>query len=108
MFPVLAPAEIARLRRFGEPRSYRAGQALAKVGDAGHGLTIILAGKVDITQHDGSGPGLPITTHEAGGFMGELAQLSGRPSLIDAYAREPVEALIIPPDRLRALLIAEA
>jgi thioredoxin reductase (NADPH) len=28
--------------------------------------------------------------------------------LVDAYAKEPVEALIIPPDQLRALLIAEA
>src|SRR4051812_427387 len=107
-FPILTATEIARLRRFGELRSYRAGEALAKVGDAGHGLTIILAGKVAITQHDGSGPGIPITTHEAGAFMGELAQLSGRPSLVDATAQEPVEALIIPPDRLRALLIAEA
>jgi thioredoxin reductase (NADPH) len=40
--------------------------------------------------------------------MGELAQLSGRPTLIDAHARTPVEALIISPDQLRALLIAEA
>jgi hypothetical protein len=32
----------------------------------------------------------------------------GRPALVDAYAKEPVEALIIPPDQLRALLIAEA
>jgi thioredoxin reductase (NADPH) len=108
MFPVLAPAEIARLRRFGELRSYRAGEALAKVGDKGHGLTLILAGKVEITRRDGSGPGIPITTHEAGAFMGELAQLSGRPSLVDAAAREPVEALVISPERLRALLVAEA
>lgn len=107
MFPVLEPAEIERLRRFGEMRSYGPGEALAQVGDAGHGLTIILAGKVDITQHQGSGP-VPITTHEAGGFMGELAQLSGRPALVNAYAQGPVEALIIPPNRLRALLIAEA
>ena len=40
--------------------------------------------------------------------MGELAQLAGRPALVDAYAQEPVEALVIPPERLRALLIAEA
>jgi hypothetical protein len=40
--------------------------------------------------------------------MGELAQLAGRPVLVDAYAKEPVEALIIRPDRLRALLVAEA
>ena len=40
--------------------------------------------------------------------MGEVAQLSGRPALIDAFAKEPVEALVVPTDRLRALLIAEA
>src|SRR5215208_7949969 len=108
MFPVLGSAEIERLRRFGEVRSYGPGESLARVGDAGHGLTIVLAGKVDITRHDGSGPGIPITTHEAGAFMGELAQLSGRPALVDAYAQGTVDALIIPPGQLRALLIAEA
>ena len=40
--------------------------------------------------------------------MGELAQLAGRPALVDAHAQGSVEALIIPPDQLRALLIAEA
>ena len=108
MFPVLEPAVIERLRRFGEVRSYGPGEALVSVGDAGHGLTIILAGKVDITEHEDAGPGIPITTHGPGAFIGELAQLSGRPSLVDAHAQGPVEALIISPDRLRAILIAEA
>ena len=40
--------------------------------------------------------------------MGELAQLSGRPSLVDGVAKEPVEALVIPPSRLRDLLVEEA
>ncbi len=40
--------------------------------------------------------------------MGELAQLSGRPYLVDAVALTDVEAIAIPPERLRALLIAEA
>ena len=47
MFPTLEPAEIERLRRFGEARSFSAGEALVKVGEVGHGLTIILAGQVD-------------------------------------------------------------
>jgi thioredoxin reductase (NADPH) len=34
--------------------------------------------------------------------------LAGRRALADATAQEPVQALIIPPDRLRALMIAEA
>ena len=108
MFPSLAPAEIERLRRFGVLRSYGAGEALVKVGEVGQGLTIILAGEVEITQHDHSGRRELIVTHGPGAFMGELAQLSGRPALIDAYAQGPVEALIIAPERLRALLVAEA
>ncbi len=108
MFPVLEPMEIERVRRFGQVRSYGAGEALAKVGEKGHGLTVILAGTVEITQHDESGRREPIVTHRAGAFMGELAQLAGRPALVDAYAQTAVDALIIPPEQLRALLIAEA
>jgi thioredoxin reductase (NADPH) len=100
--------EIERVRRFGKVRSYGAGEALAKVGEKGHGLTVILAGTVDITQHDASGRRDPIVTYGAGAFMGELAQLAGRPALVDAYAQTAVDALIIPPEQLRALLIAEA
>jgi thioredoxin reductase (NADPH) len=108
MFPVLEPVEIERVRRFGEVRSYGAGEALAKVGEKGHGLAVILAGTVEITQHDESGRREPIVTYRAGAFMGELAQLSGRPALVDAYAQTAVDALLIPPEQLRALLIAEA
>jgi thioredoxin reductase (NADPH) len=43
-----------------------------------------------------------------GEFLGEIAQLSGRPALVDVDALEPVEALIIPPEKLRAVLVAEA
>jgi thioredoxin reductase (NADPH) len=108
MFPTLEPSELERVRRFGVVRSYAAGEALVKVGEIGHGLTIILAGKVEVTQHDQSRPRVAIVTHGPGAFMGELAQLAGRRALVDAHASEPVEALVIPPDRLRALLIAEA
>ena len=107
MFPTLTDADIARLRRFGTVRRYAQGEALARVGEPGHGLTVILDGAVEVSQQGESGP-VPIVTHLANGFMGELAQLSGRPSLVDAEAVRPVEALLIPPERLRALLIAEA
>jgi len=108
MFPTLEPAEVDRLRRFGEPRSYRAGDALVKVGEVGHGLTVVLAGEVAITRRDELGRREAIVTHGPGAFMGELAQLSGRPALVDAFAEGPVEALVIPPEKLRALLVAEA
>src|SRR5262249_23720217 len=97
-----------RVRRFGNVRSYEAGAALAKVGQVGPGLTIILAGQVEVARRDGLGHSVPIVTYGPGSFMGELAHLSGRPTLTDAQARGPVEALVSPPDQLRALLIAEA
>ena len=108
MFPDLDPLEIERVRRFGEVRAYAAGEALFTAGEAGHGLIVILAGSVEITQRDSSHHNVPIVTHGPGQFMGELAQLAGRPALVDAIAREPVQALIIAPDRLRALLVSEA
>src|SRR5439155_17832429 len=50
----------------------------------------------------------PIVTHGPGSFMGELAQLSGRPSLVDAKAVTAVDVLVIPSPRLRDVLVAEA
>ena len=107
MFPRLTDAEIARLARFGEPRSYRQGETVARLGDTGVGIKLVLSGKIEISQDDRGGRS-HIVTHERGNFMGELAQLSGRPYLVDAVALTDVEAIAIPPDRVRALLVAEA
>ena len=108
LFPTLEPVEIERMRRFGEVRTYRAGEALARAGEKAPGLTIILSGKLEITRRDEAGRSVLIVSHGPGEFTGELAQLAGRPTLVDAVATEPLEGLIIPPDRLRAVLIAEA
>src|SRR5215469_2326056 len=108
VFPRLDAAEIERMRRFGKAQAFAPGEALTTIGDRGGGLSIVLSGEVDVTRYDPSNGRMPIVTHEPGAFLGELAQLAGRPALVDAIARGPVEALIIPPDRLRALLIAEA
>jgi thioredoxin reductase (NADPH) len=108
MFPDLDPVEIGRVRRFGEVRSFAAGEALLTAGQIGPGLIVILAGRVDITQRNQSGGRDLIVSHGSGQFMGELAQMAGRPALVDATAQEPVRALMIQPDRLRALFVAEA
>lgn len=99
--------QIARLSRFGERRSYRAGEHVARVGDKGIGLSLVLSGKIGISQDKG-GERSHIVTHERGNFMGELAQLSGRPYLVDAVALTDVELVAIPPERVRAVLVAEA
>lgn len=108
MFPTLSALDLARLKRFGTPMHFAAGAAMQTAGEAGHGLMLILSGEAEVTQRlPGKAP-LHITTHKAGSFMGELAQLSGRPVLVDAKALTEVEAVAIAPERLRALIIAEA
>jgi thioredoxin reductase (NADPH) len=109
MFPILDPAEVDRLRRFGHVRTYQDGEALIRAGESGHGLSVILSGEVNVTRHDAVlSSWQTVVTHVPGSFLGELAQLRGRPSLVDAHAVGLVEALVIPPEGLRALLIAEA
>ena len=108
MFPKLDALEIERVRRFGHLGSFAAGHVLGTIGQITPGLMVILSGKLAVTERDRFDNHQPIVTHGPGNFLGELAQLAGRPSLVQATAQEPVEALIIPPDRLRALMIAEA
>src|SRR5947207_3221917 len=72
------------LRRFGETRSYGSGERIIRAGDVAPGLIVILSGKVEITQGHGLDQREIIVTHEPRQFVGELAQLSARPSLVDA------------------------
>ena len=108
MFPRLELAEIDRSRRFGEAKSYASSEHVLKAGEVAPGLIVILSGKVQVTQGRGLDLQETIVTHGPGHFVGELAQLSGRPSLVDAEALEPVEAIVVPSDRLRDLIVQEA
>jgi thioredoxin reductase (NADPH) len=107
-FPVLTASEIARMRRFGEVRRYKDGEALFKTGKPGPGMFVILSGHVAITQRDGLGHITPVIDQGPGQFLAEIGQLSGRAALVDGHAEGDIETLLIPPERLRALLVAEA
>jgi thioredoxin reductase (NADPH) len=108
MFPSLKPEEIDRIRRFGEIAHAKAGAVLAKAGEVSPGLMVILEGRARISRRDAHDESHMIVEHEPGQFIGELAQLSNRPSLVDVEALTDLEVLRIKPDRLRAVLIAEA
>jgi thioredoxin reductase (NADPH) len=107
-FPALTSQEIARLRGFGGLRSYKNGEMLFETGKPGPGMFVILSGHVAITQRDGLGHVTPVIEQGPGQFLAEIGQLSGRLALVDGHAEGDVETLLIPPERLRALLVAEA
>ena len=107
-FPALTPQEIARMRRFGEVRHYKDGERLFETGKPGPGMFVMLSGHVAITQRDGLGHVTPVIDQGPGQFLAEIGQLSGRVALVDGHAEGDVETLLIPPEKLRALLVAEA
>ena len=107
-FPTLTPQEIARMRRFGDVRHYKHGEMLFETGKPGPGMFVVLSGHVAITQRDGLGHVTPVIDQGPGQFLAEIGQLSGRIALVDGHAEGDVETLLIPPERLRALLVAEA
>ena len=107
-FPTLTPHEIERMRRFGEVRRFRPGDALFQAGKPGPGMFVVLTGSVVISHRDGLGHVSHIIDQGPGQFMAEIGQLSGRLSLVDGHAESAVETLVIPPESLRALLVAEA
>jgi thioredoxin reductase (NADPH) len=121
MFPVLSAAEIERVRRFGDVRRFQPGELLCRVGKPSPGMYVILSGRMAVVSRDPLGRSLPVaefvqrmggTPEEMeilpGEFLADLGTLSNKPSAIDVQAVEEVEAIIVPPDQLRALLIAEA
>ncbi|MGN8109155.1 FAD-dependent oxidoreductase [Paraburkholderia sp. 22098] len=108
MFPALTEAEIDRVRRFGEPSHWEAGELLFETGHTGPGMFVLLEGRVKVYQRDGIGREVVIGEHGPGHFLAEVGQLSGRHALVNGMALSAVRALLIPPEKLRALLVAEA
>ena len=107
MFPTLAPQEIDRIRRFGRIRRYAAGEALFTTGEIAPGMYVLITGAVRVVRRDPLGHSAPIVEHGRGEFVAEVGQLSGQPAFVDVHAISEVEALLIPPENLRALMIEE-
>jgi len=108
MFPILTPVEIERMRRYGTVQHYPAGSLVCEIGRPGPGLFVVLQGHVEMSSRDGLGRSSIVTERGPGGFVAEVGQLSGKPALLDGRALDEVTGLMIEPNRLRALLIAEA
>src|SRR3977135_1660304 len=107
MFPKLTPNEIDRLHRFGEGRHYAPGEALFVTGSVAPGMYVLIKGSVRVTRRDPFGHSAPIVEQRPGDFVAEVGQLSGQPAFVDVHAIDDVEALLIPPENLRALMIEE-
>src|SRR6266851_2503947 len=86
-FPALTDTQIARIRRFGSARRFADGELLFEAGKRRSGMFIVLSGQIAVTARDGLGRITPVA---------------------DGRAEGDVEALLIPPEKIRALMVEEA
>ncbi|MBC7938428.1 MAG: FAD-dependent oxidoreductase, partial [Chitinophagaceae bacterium] len=107
-FPVLEADQVAQLARHGRPQQYAAGAVLLSTGMAGPGMVIVVNGRVSVRLRDGLQRTQQFALQGPGEFIAEVNQLSGKPALMDAVAVDAVDAIVIEPASLRAILIEEA
>jgi thioredoxin reductase (NADPH) len=109
MFPVLTEPEIDRLRRFGKLTRYTTGEMLYQAGKLSPGMFVLLSGMVRIDGRDGLGHEKTVHTYtKRGEFTSDVTQLSNRPAVVDAHVVEDVEALLVRPEQLSAMMVSEA
>ncbi|MES2756223.1 MAG: FAD-dependent oxidoreductase [Pseudomonadota bacterium] len=108
IFPVLSTAEIRRLQRFGTRKGWPDGELIFQAGRTSPGMLVVVSGRIVLS-------GCGITCRDTvlgeigpGEFTAEVAQLAQRPALVSARALGAVDALVITPESLRALVVTEA
>ena len=107
MFPKLDPAQIERLRPFGELRQVTAGETVFDQGDSTHGVFVLLSGSIEFFSVINGQENL-IASHGPGSFTGEVNQLSGRRSLVRCRAREASTLLEISRANLQHIMQNDA
>ncbi len=108
MFPVLTEAEVDKVRRFGSQCHYAKGELLYRAGSICPGMFLLLSGKVRIVIRDGLGHRIVHTYTQRGEFTSDITQLSSKPAVVDAHVIESVEAVLLRPNQLSAMVISEA
>jgi len=106
-FPVLTPAQIDRLRPYGNVRSVQAGEVLFEPGKLGMSCFVVLSGKLDISVSGLSGEQV-FVTYGPGQFSGEVVLISGTRALARGRVAESGEFLEIPAVELRTLIAKDA
>ena len=106
-FPVLTPAQIARIRPHANVRSVRAGEVLFEPGKLGMSCFVVISGKLDIAMPGLSGEQV-FVTYGPGQFSGEVVLISGARALARGRVAESGEFLELSADALRTLIAQDA
>ena len=104
-FPVLDEAQMAALGQCAGAslKHYTAGQKLIEVGQRDFKFFVVKSGEIEVVDESGEAP-QTIAVLGRGEFTGDVAHLTGGPSLICAFARTPCEVYEMSAEGVREVL----
>jgi thioredoxin reductase (NADPH) len=102
-FPILTPAQMARLARHGSTRRVAPGEVLVEAGKQPTQFFVLTKGQAELVRTSGAVEEI-VAIIRAGQFTGEVNMLSGRPGLLRLRVSEQGEVLELDRDRLLELV----
>ncbi len=111
IFPVLSALQRQTALRFasGAAAHYGPDEVLFAPSSMAVPAFLILSGSINVIRRDGVGRESLVTQHEVGHLTGEVAQLAGRPTMVEGRAGpEGCDAVPFDAAHLRALVIGSA
>ncbi|MGP4058801.1 FAD-dependent oxidoreductase [Mycobacterium sp. 4D054] len=103
-YPRLDHDQIAALATGGGRRAVDAGETLIREGDRSDYLFVILRGMVAVITTDEAGGRHVMRVHGPGRFLGEMGDLEGQPAFYSAEVVETGDVVVVPVERVRALV----
>jgi thioredoxin reductase (NADPH) len=107
LFPILTPAQIARIEPHGHRRAIAAGDVLVEAGQRPIPFFVLLSGAIDVLR-PAAGTETLLVAQGAGQFTGEGSLLTGRRALTRIRVTEPGEVIELDRERLLALIQTDA
>src|SRR5499427_6211900 len=107
LFPILTPAQVARVAAHGRRRSTTRGEVLVDVGDRIVPCFVVVTGEIQALQVSNGAEKL-IVSHGPGSVSGEANLISGRPSMARLRVGAPGEVIELARAQLLALVQTDA
>src|SRR4028119_1242176 len=102
-FPKLDDEQLGTIAEFAECKTYHDGDILFRAGETDFIFHVIRAGAIEIIDRS-SGEPRTILVHEPGEFTGDIANLTGRTSNVDAVAKGETEVYEVCEADLRQII----
>jgi thioredoxin reductase (NADPH) len=107
MFPVLTPAQIARIAAHGHRRAVARGDVLVEVGQHVVPFFVLVEGEIEVIRPAAAGDTM-IVVLGPGNFTGEVTMISGRRALARLRVSAAGEVIELDRDRLLSLVQTDA